>query len=331
MKAALPIALLPLVLCAPGTVSAADAPASGPADDGAEVTFRAAYESGTELYSKGRFGEALTHFEKAYAIRPAREVTFAKARCLHKMERFEEAAADYEKFLGTAPAEDAAKKARKHLTDVLLKVGHGKLAAGEPAAARSALARGIETHRDADPGLNTELAGDLLAALGDAHAALGETRDAIGAYERALLAVRGDDLRARLESSLAVLRAAASEADTPPVVADPVDGKSGSRPWALPVTTGVLTVAGAATGATLLILSQRALNASGSHKAYFASADARRRELHAGWGLVIAAGALGVTTIVATSVIAVSGGSPRPGPAPAVGIGPGAFSLTWKF
>ena len=44
------------------------------------------------------------------------------------------------------------------------------------------------------------LKGDILAALGDAHAALGERKDAMASYERALLAVRGDENTVRATS-----------------------------------------------------------------------------------------------------------------------------------
>jgi len=81
----------------------AAAPLSVNDKDSIEIEARASYEDGKALYEDGMYEEALAAFERAHALLPRPAFLFNIAQCHMQEQRYERAAAYYEKFLEQDP------------------------------------------------------------------------------------------------------------------------------------------------------------------------------------------------------------------------------------
>src|SRR5436309_2186453 len=89
-------------------------PAPARADDPDTEIARRHFGKGSELYKKGDYAGALKEFQSARVIKPAPGFDFNIARCLDRLERWNDAIVAYERFVATAtnPAEKNEAKER---------------------------------------------------------------------------------------------------------------------------------------------------------------------------------------------------------------------------
>lgn len=97
-SAAALIVLLHLAACAPARADALDQQTQ-PASPAA----RAAFEQGRDAYDRGRFGEALEHFERAYALSPHPKLLYNIGRSADSDGQVERAVSAYSSYLSAFP------------------------------------------------------------------------------------------------------------------------------------------------------------------------------------------------------------------------------------
>jgi tetratricopeptide (TPR) repeat protein len=73
-----------------------------PADDPDTEIARRHFETARTLYEHARYEEAIVEFEAARRARPVAELEYNIARCLDRLERWEQAIARYERYLAAA-------------------------------------------------------------------------------------------------------------------------------------------------------------------------------------------------------------------------------------
>jgi tetratricopeptide (TPR) repeat protein len=74
-----------------------------------EEIARRRFEQGTALYAEGRYADAAVEFTRGGEVKPSPAFDYNIARCFDRLERWDEAIAAYEKYIGAAsPGADIA-------------------------------------------------------------------------------------------------------------------------------------------------------------------------------------------------------------------------------
>src|SRR2546421_965577 len=77
------------------------------------------FQQGSQLYADGRWAEALVEFEAGYDAYPLRGFLVNIGQCYRKLERLDEAADAWRRFLATHPSDV---RLRDEVTDALAEV-----------------------------------------------------------------------------------------------------------------------------------------------------------------------------------------------------------------
>src|SRR5438874_2713492 len=104
--------LLPLALALPLLVAALPA---GAVEDIDTEQAKKHFARGSELYDKGNYDGALLEFRAAQIAKPLPAFHFNIARCLDRLERFDEAIKEYELYVNQPRPPDDAEKVHERI------------------------------------------------------------------------------------------------------------------------------------------------------------------------------------------------------------------------
>jgi tetratricopeptide (TPR) repeat protein len=206
---------LALVVCASAGAAAA------------AESFKSEYDKGATAFAAGDYAGALSHFERAYAIKPHPLCLFGIGQSHRKLEHVDEAIAAYERFLATKPAPDLAGETAGYLAELrkakVARVDTDEarrlFSAGDYIGAALRYGRAYEVHPEPS----------LLYSIGLSYEKAGNKAKAIELYERFLKSDTDPRLRSEAEAALRALRAEPDPA-----------GKSGPPDGGSPESSGAL-------------------------------------------------------------------------------------------
>src|SRR5262245_38010267 len=106
--------------------------AAGPDDNPDLEIAQRRFVKGSEYYAAKSYEKAIEEFEAARRVMPAPEIDFNIARCLDRLERFQEAIVAYERYLGAAKDAADAAEVRERVGVLRTRVGQTPAAVPVP-------------------------------------------------------------------------------------------------------------------------------------------------------------------------------------------------------